>query len=148
MNTTNTITDTLWASAEQLRANSSLKLNEIAEPILGLIFLKFAEVKFKKAKEEIEKERTEKAEKSDSKRIIPIVADDFKSRGTVYVPHEASYEYLLSLPEDSNIGKSINNAMNLIEEENSELLERRGFCDHRRRRQGGRGIDPLNAGEE
>lgn len=29
----------LWAAAEQLRANSSLKLNEIQEPILGLIFL-------------------------------------------------------------------------------------------------------------
>jgi len=43
----------LWASAQQLRANSSLKLNEISEPILGLIFLKFTEVKFEQAKEEI-----------------------------------------------------------------------------------------------
>jgi type I restriction enzyme M protein len=33
----------LWAAAEQLRANGSLKLNEISEPILGLIFLKFAD---------------------------------------------------------------------------------------------------------
>jgi len=35
----------LWAAAEQLRANSGLKLNEISEPILGLIFLKFADVR-------------------------------------------------------------------------------------------------------
>ena len=40
----------LFAAAEQLRANSSLKLNEIAEPILGLIFLKFADVKFRRQK--------------------------------------------------------------------------------------------------
>ena len=39
----------LWAAAEQLRANGELKLNEIAEPILGLIFLKFADVKFRQA---------------------------------------------------------------------------------------------------
>ena len=43
----------LWASAQQLRANSSLKLNEISEPILGLIFLKFAEVKWRIAIDEI-----------------------------------------------------------------------------------------------
>jgi len=39
----------LWAAAEQLRANGTLKLNEISEPILGLIFLKFADVRFKKS---------------------------------------------------------------------------------------------------
>ncbi len=39
----------LWAAAEQLRANGSLKLNEISEPLLGLIFLKFADVRFKRA---------------------------------------------------------------------------------------------------
>jgi type I restriction enzyme M protein len=48
----------LWAAAEQLRANSGLKLNEISEPILGLIFLKFADVRFKRAKAEIEFERS------------------------------------------------------------------------------------------
>jgi type I restriction-modification system DNA methylase subunit len=40
----------LWAAAEQLRANSGLKLNEMSEPILGLIFLKFADVRLKKSK--------------------------------------------------------------------------------------------------
>ena len=39
----------LWSAAVQLRANGSLKLNEISEPILGLIFLKFADVRFKQA---------------------------------------------------------------------------------------------------
>jgi len=49
--------DQLWAGATQVRANSSLKLNEISEPILGLIFLKFADVRFKRAKKEVEAER-------------------------------------------------------------------------------------------
>ena len=40
----------LWSAAEHMRANSSLKLNEISEPLLGLIFLKFADVRFQKLK--------------------------------------------------------------------------------------------------
>lgn len=47
----------LWSAAVQLRANSGLKPNEISEPILGLIFLKFADVRFKRAKAEFEAER-------------------------------------------------------------------------------------------
>jgi type I restriction enzyme M protein len=35
--------DTLWQSADNLRANSDLKSNEYALPVLGLIFLKFAD---------------------------------------------------------------------------------------------------------
>ena len=46
----------LWAAAEHMRANSSLKLSEISEPILGLIFLKFADVRFKKAQKQIDGE--------------------------------------------------------------------------------------------
>ena len=41
--------DTLWMTADQLRANSGLKSTEYAEPILGLIFLRFADVKSKNA---------------------------------------------------------------------------------------------------
>ena len=32
----------LWEAADHMRANSPLRLNEFAEPVLGLIFLKFA----------------------------------------------------------------------------------------------------------
>jgi len=40
--------DRLWKGADQLRANSGLKSTEYATPILGLIFLRFAESKYKK----------------------------------------------------------------------------------------------------
>ena len=38
----------MWTTADQLRANSGLKSTEYAEPILGLIFLQFADVKYSK----------------------------------------------------------------------------------------------------
>ena len=48
--------DTLWTTADQLRANSGLKSTEYAEPILGLIFLRFADVKYSKFEPEIKVE--------------------------------------------------------------------------------------------
>ncbi len=74
----------LWAAAEQLRANGELKLNEIAEPILGLIFLKFADVKFRRAKKEIDAERAKA-----SGRQAPITPDHYKQRGVPYIPEHA-----------------------------------------------------------
>lgn len=106
----------LWAAAEQLRANSSLKLNEISEPILGLIFLKFADVKFHRAKTEIEAEH-----KKLTGRKSPITPDHYKQRGVPFIPEEAGYDYLTNLPENRNIGKAINDAMKVIEQENREL---------------------------
>lgn len=107
----------LWAAAEHMRANSSLKLNEISEPILGLIFLKFADVRFKKAQEELSKEKSS----SQSGRQRPVSADDYISRGVLFVPENARYEYLLSISENENLGKAVNEAMKSIEETNREL---------------------------
>src|SRR5437667_3601975 len=36
----------LWHAADQFRANSGLKSQEYSAPVLGLIFLRFAEVQF------------------------------------------------------------------------------------------------------
>ncbi len=107
----------LWAAAEQLRANGSLKLNEISEPILGLIFLKFADVRFQRAKAEIEEER----KTIQSGRMRPIEPDDFKAKGVLYIPETATFSYLMSLKEGDNIGKAVNDAMKAIEAENTDL---------------------------
>jgi len=106
----------LWAAAEQLRANGELKLNEIAEPILGLIFLKFADVKFRQAEKEILAERSKV-----SGRQAPITPDHYKQRGVPYIPETAGYAHLMNMPEGENIGRAINDAMKTIEEENREL---------------------------
>lgn len=107
----------LWAAAEQMRANSGLNLNQISAPILGLIFLKFADVKFQKAKKELEKERNV----SHSTRQRPISSDDYKARGVLFVPEKATFSYLISLPENENLGKAVDEAMAAIEEENRDL---------------------------
>ncbi len=107
----------LWAAAEQLRANGSLKLNEISEPILGLIFLKFADVRFKRATTEMEAS----AKKPMTGRKITLTPDHYKSQGILCLPEIATYSYLMHLPEKENIGKAINAAMKAIESENTDL---------------------------
>ncbi len=43
----------LWAAADNLRANSDLKSSEYATPVLGLIFLKFADNNYRRHEAEI-----------------------------------------------------------------------------------------------
>ena len=43
---TETLGKRLWDSTDQLRANSGLKAQEYSDPILGIIFLRFAEIRF------------------------------------------------------------------------------------------------------
>lgn len=107
----------LWSAAVQLRANSGLKLNQIAEPILGLIFLKFADVRFKRAKTEIESGRNI----NKGGRQAPLTPDHFKSKGVLYLPEKATFSYLINLPGSENIGQAVNEAMKLIEENNTDL---------------------------
>lgn len=39
----------LWSAADNLHANSDLKASEYSTPVLGLIFLKFADNKYRLA---------------------------------------------------------------------------------------------------
>jgi type I restriction-modification system DNA methylase subunit len=57
------IADHLWATADELRANSHLKAAEYSIPVLGLIFLKFADSRFTQLEREL-------ADKSTSRREI------------------------------------------------------------------------------
>jgi len=43
----------LWDAADELRANSKLKSSGYSVPVLGLIFLRFADHKFAKAEQEL-----------------------------------------------------------------------------------------------
>ena len=47
------LNDNLWKSADDLRANSDLKSTEYSTPVMGLIFLKFADNKYRKYEDEI-----------------------------------------------------------------------------------------------
>jgi type I restriction enzyme M protein len=49
-----TLEKRLWDAADQFRANSGLKAQEYSGPILGLIFLRFAEVRFAAQRQRLE----------------------------------------------------------------------------------------------
>jgi type I restriction enzyme M protein len=52
------IENRLWDSADELRANSGLKESEYSVPVLGLIFLKYADSRFAAAVAELAGQRT------------------------------------------------------------------------------------------
>ena len=47
----------LWDAADELRANSKLRSHEYSVPVLGLVFLKWADFRFTHKKKELEKKR-------------------------------------------------------------------------------------------
>lgn len=111
----NNHTDTekrLWEAADEFRANSELKSSEYAVPVLGLIFLRYADHRFMIADKELKGKGTGRRK---------IGKEDYQAKGVMYVPPEARFSWLLSLPEGENIGKAINEAMKSVEAENVDL---------------------------
>jgi type I restriction enzyme M protein len=102
----------LWDAADELRANSGLKASEYGTPVLGLIFLRFADAKFKDARERIE------AKASARRKVGP---SDFHAERVIYLTEAARFETLLNLPEGSDLGRAINTAMRDVEEHNPDL---------------------------
>lgn len=109
--------DNLWAAADKLRVDSGLKPSQYSAPILGLIFLRFASIRYKKVKNEIEKEFKNQSGRN-QKRIDEIAL----LKCGFYLPPEAEYDYLLNLPEKDNIVKKIKEAMEAIEKYKPELV--------------------------
>lgn len=112
----NHIENRLWAAADQLWANSSLKPSEYSVPVLGLIFLKYADFKFGKVVAEVTAKYTTSRRRAPSK-------IDFQSRIGLFIPETARFSYLQRLPEGEDIGKAINDAMKAIEAENEDLKD-------------------------
>ncbi|AEE54480.1 type I restriction-modification system subunit M [Haliscomenobacter hydrossis] len=111
--------DTLWSAADKLRAESNLKSSEYATPILGLIFLRFASIRYQRVKPEIEAELKAQA----NSRMQQPEAEIAIAKCGFYLPPEAQYDYLLSLPEEADIAKAIKHAMEAIEQYKPELLD-------------------------
>lgn len=111
--------DTLWTTADQLRANSGLKSTEYAEPILGLIFLRFADVKYSKYEAEIKAEFEENKGTRTERPIYEIAIE----KCGFYLPREARYDWLLNFPESENLAQKVKEAMESIEEYTSELTD-------------------------
>ena len=107
----------LWESADLLRQGSKLTSNQYCMPVLGLIFLRYAFGRFKLVEAEILKDRPVRRG-----RVLPVEASDFAEKSALYLAPEARYDYLVNLPESADIGKAVNHAMELIEEQSEQLV--------------------------
>ena len=106
----------LWEAADLLRVDSKVTSQEYCMPVLGLIFLRYAYSRFKYVEGEILKNRPMRGG-----RVAPVEAEDFKSKSAIFLPEEARYDYLLNLPDNADMGKAINHAVELIEEQSAQL---------------------------
>jgi type I restriction enzyme M protein len=107
----------LWRSADSLRANSDLKASEYSTPVLGLIFLKFADNNYRRHEKAILAEYS----KHKGKRAERELADIAIERCGFYLPAHARYDYLLQLPDDQDIALALKRAMQSIEQYKPEL---------------------------
>ena len=117
---TNALEKRLWDAADQFRANSGLKAQEYSAPVLGLIFLRFAEVRFAARRMALEgaASSSPKSSRRGSRVDEPVA---YHAEGILYLPDEARFDYLLSLPESKDIGAKVNTAMREIEKHNPQL---------------------------
>ena len=109
--------DDLWHSADMLRAGAHLAANKYGQPILGLIFLRYADILFKQHKPAIDAEynrlKGSRAEKS-----IKEVAIE---KCGFYLPECAYYDFINNAPDDANKATLIKKAMEEIEKENDRM---------------------------
>ncbi|MDY0142420.1 MAG: N-6 DNA methylase [Bacteroidales bacterium] len=106
--------DDLWLAANKLRADSDLKSNDYSPPVLGIIFLKFADIKYSKFEKEIKAE----FEKNKGTRLEEPIEKIAIGKCGLYIPDTARYDYLKDLPEgdqDKPIDKAVIQAMKDIE---------------------------------
>ena len=102
-------------------ANSGLKSQEYSAPVLGLIFLRFAEVRFA-----AQRARLEMASASGRRGSRVDEPAAYHAEGILYLPAEARFDYLLNRPEAENIGAKVNAAMRDIEKHNLDLPRNSG----------------------
>ncbi len=110
----NDIADRLWNAADKLRANTPLRASEYSVPVLGLIFLKFADQKFT-AVDRVLRERVRQSEGR-----MTLSPARYKAEGAIYLDEQTRYGYLRRL--STGLDTALNNAMKLIERDNPESL--------------------------
>lgn len=103
----------LWEIADYLRANSGLKASEYSVPVLGLVFLFYADRRFEEARERIETGGSKR------QKIGPV---NYHAENVAYIPDSARFARLLAMPEEENLGKALNDAMVAIEANNPDLV--------------------------
>lgn len=109
--------DNLWSVADKMRQGAHLAANKYGQPILGLIFLRYADILYKQHKDEIEAEYNQykgtRMEKT--KKEISIEKCGF------YLPECAYYDFINDSPDTAEKATLVKNAMEAIEKENTNF---------------------------
>ena len=124
---TDTLEKRLWSAANQLWAGAGLKQSDYSEPILGLIFLRFAEVRFSARRAALlpspsgrgtEGEGAVTSSRRGNRAEDPTA---YHAEGVLFLASGARFAELLQLPEGTDIGKALNEAMKVIERDNPQM---------------------------
>lgn len=106
--------DDLWHSADMLRASAHLAANKYGQPILGLIFLRYADILFKQHKAEIAAEYQRKIGTRAEKTMKEVSIE----KCGFYLPECAFFDEINNAPDDANKATLVKEAMEAIEKEN------------------------------
>lgn len=104
----------LWEAADQLRANSKLNAAEYSMPVLGLIFLRHADNRFKVYLPEIEADIPPQVPAAQREALIRL---GFQGKAAIYLPEAARFDRIASLPQGAKVGEAIDAAMDAVEAE-------------------------------
>jgi type I restriction enzyme M protein len=106
----------LWKAADTLRANSNYASNEYFMPVMGLIFLRHAYSRYLAVKDDIIASLPTRGGK-----IRPLSKEDFSQKSSIFLQEKAQFDYLVSLPDDSDRAKALIDAMESIESDYESL---------------------------
>ena len=112
-----TLKDNLWHAADVLRSGAHLAANKYGQPILGLIFLRYADILFKQHRAEIEQEfaRLAGSRMEKTKKEIAIEICGF------FLPECAYYDFINDSPDTAAKADVVKKAMEAIEKENPKM---------------------------
>lgn len=109
--------DNLWHSADMLRASAHLAANKYGQPILGLIFLRYADILFKQHKQEIDEEYA----KYKGTRMEKSYKDVAVEKCGFFLPECAYYDTINEAPDTAQKAVLVKTAMEAIEKENAKM---------------------------
>lgn len=90
-----TLKDNLWHAADVLRSGAHLAANKYGQPILGLIFLRYADILFKQHKDEIDAEYTKRLGTRMEKTSKEIAVE----KCGFFLPECAYYDFINDAPD-------------------------------------------------
>ena len=109
--------DNLWHSADLLRQGAHLAANKFGQPILGLVFLRYADILFKQHKDDIlsEYESLKGGRREKTIKEISVEKIGF------FIPECAYFDTINEAPDASEKATLVKRAMEEIEKENPRL---------------------------